>query len=290
MAKKLQPSDNTSSSFQSYWAIMTSRSCLKQLGLIVAFLLAMLLLVFGWLKIYTRHGQKLELPDYTEMSLLDAEKDAKHRDFEIVVSDSVHIVEKPGGIILQQNPAPHSLVKKDRKVYVTVTKYKPDKINLEDLGKLYGNAFNSIQDMLKGYHIQARIRDYRYDPFGENIILEVWYNGQVIVNKEGVRANTQIDKGGTLEFILSKSNDAVVKTPKLVCLTYAESIFITKGYQLALKMDKEYEYAPEDLDNAYVYKQYPSPDSRILMGDTVIVYLTTIKPADCDEGFIQDQQ
>ena len=289
MAKKSQPSDNPNS-FTSLWSLLISKSCLRQLGFILTFLLVVVLLVFGWLKIYTRHGQKLELPDYTEMSLDAAQKDASKRHFEIVVSDSVHIVEKPGGIILQQNPAAHSLVKKDRKVYVTVTKFLPDKIHLEDLGKLYGNAFNSIQDMLKGYHIQAKVRDYRYDPFGENIILEVWYNGEVIVNKEGVRANTQIDKGGTLEFILSKSNDAVVKTPKLVCLTYAESVFITKGYQLAIKMDKEYEYAPEDLDNAYVYKQYPTADSRILMGDTVIVYLTTIKPADCGAGFIQEEQ
>ena len=72
-----------------------------------------------WLRIYTNHGQKLELPDYRNMSVEEARIDAQKKSFELIVNDSLFRVGTPGGIILNQNPEAGSKVKENRKVYFT---------------------------------------------------------------------------------------------------------------------------------------------------------------------------
>ncbi|MDQ3141875.1 MAG: PASTA domain-containing protein, partial [Bacteroidota bacterium] len=81
------------------------------------FLAISFLSVFLWLKIYTHHGQELELPDYVGQPYEDAAKNARRKKFRMSVLDSIHVLGKPGGIILKQDPPPHTLVKEKRMIY-----------------------------------------------------------------------------------------------------------------------------------------------------------------------------
>ena len=74
---------------------------------VLLFLGIFFLCVFLWLKIYTHHGQELELPDYVGFQYEDAQKDARRNKFRMSVLDSIHILGKPGGLILKQDPPPH---------------------------------------------------------------------------------------------------------------------------------------------------------------------------------------
>src|SRR5689334_14026925 len=87
-----------------------------------------LLVGFLWLKLYTHHGQALKMPDYTGFQYEEAIKDARHKKFRMSIQDSLHILGKPGGEIVKQNPDPGSLVKQNRMIYVTITKRNPDQI------------------------------------------------------------------------------------------------------------------------------------------------------------------
>ena len=57
-----------------------------------------------FLNLYTNHGQKLSLQKYIGVSLANAKKHAEPRGYEIVVSDSLYVKGKPGGIIISQIP------------------------------------------------------------------------------------------------------------------------------------------------------------------------------------------
>ena len=129
--------------FKGLLAFIFSKTFLKHLGLIIAFYLIIMISLLLWLNIYTNHGQKLILPDYRNMHVEKAIIDAEKHKFKIIIDDSTHIVGKPGGIIIDQNPKSHSKVKENRKIYVTVTKYNPDKLNIEDLPSLYGRNYDS---------------------------------------------------------------------------------------------------------------------------------------------------
>ena len=153
---------------------------------------------------YTNHGQKLELPNYIGEPIDSSKDDAKSRSFEIIVNDSVHIVGKSGGLVQIQNPPGGSLVKENRKIYVTITKYKADKVSLEDM-RFYGEDFNQITAQLKTRNIYTNIKSKQFDGINQNSVLEVWYNGKLVIDRRKGAKGLVIDKGDTLDFVISSS-------------------------------------------------------------------------------------
>ena len=240
------------------------------------------MLTLLWLRLYTNHGQKLELPDYENTYIEDARRDAEERSFEIIVSDSVHIVGKKGGMIINQNPIKGSLVKENRKIYVTVTKFNPDKLTLDDLPMLYGADFEQKRKELGYQEINTVIDGFRYDKGEPNHILEVSYNGIIIVNKDVTRNDVEIEKGGTLHFILSEQSGGTTKIPDLRCMTIAQARFYLEGVKL--KLGNITPSTIENLDQAYITSQDPAydPVSIIDMGSPIDVSVSENIPPDCN--------
>ena len=141
---------------------------------ILVFLGIFLLVSFLWLRLYTHHGQELAMPDYTGFQYEDAVKDAKRNKFRMSIQDSLHILGKPGGEILKQNPAPGSLVKSKRMIYVTITKRSPDKILSSRLPEMYGKSYErKKRELEEHFEIKSRIVDTKYDPGDAGQVLEV---------------------------------------------------------------------------------------------------------------------
>ena len=268
---------------KSFFSFLVSKAFLKHLGLIIGFILIVLISVFVWLRVYTNHGQELELPDYRNQFLEEVKKDATKRKFVIVVDDSTHIVGKPGGLILDQNPKPHSRVKENRKIYVTTTKYQPDKIKLRDLPSLYGRNYNSKKRELAIMQINSRIQDYKYDLGEPNYILEAYYKGQLIISKEGKVDNIEIEKGGTVDFVLSKRSGGTMDVPNLRCMTIEQAIFMLESTNLQLGAIRE-DGVISNRKSGYVINQIPaySEEATITIGSSIELIVTEEKPIDCD--------
>ncbi len=273
-----------------FFASLFHRSCFIHLVLAGVFLVLSLILGFGWLKIYTNHGQKLVLPDYEKKALAEVLEDAENESFDIVVTDSIHDLDYPGGIVYSQNPDPQSLVKENRKIYVTVTKYNPDLIPLDALPNLYGNIYTSMRELIRGFGLETKILDYKFDTGPENSILEVKYKGETIINREGKKPNYSLEKGGTLEFILAKSSGGLTAVPNLRCSEYSTAVFLADSYRLILQVVDNEEFALENYEGTYVTRQIPAADDmgKLLMNDTIKIYLARSKPSDCSEGFIPE--
>ena len=221
--------------------------------------LVVILLLGGvmiWLRFYTNHGQKLELPDYKEMHISEAEADAKSKTFKVVVKDSAYRVGIPGGTILTQNPKPGSLVKEGRKIYVDISKYNPDLIALSDLRPMFGYEYSNKKRELSSLFINSKIKKRRYDPSEPNHILEVWYNNEVIEGKEGVKQGVNIQVGDTLEFVVSGLDGGEAKSVDYTCKTLRELRFILDISRLKMG-DITRVGAIKDMDNAYVIAQNP---------------------------------
>ena len=87
-----------------FMAYLKTKDFKYTLSAVILFLGIFFLSVFLWLRIYTHHGQELDLPDYTGYQYEDAVKDAARKKFRMSISDSLHILGKPGGQIIKQNP------------------------------------------------------------------------------------------------------------------------------------------------------------------------------------------
>ncbi len=254
----------------------------RNLGLIALFLIGCLLLTMLWLRFYTHHGQSLVLPDYTDQDLASATTDANSRTFEIIVIDSVHIVGKDGGIIINQNPPPNSQVKQKRKIYVTVTKHEAVQIPVRRLPVLYGKSYDRKRRELKqGFEINTKVVGKKFDAGAPDHILEVSYNGETIINSNRRKDNVQIPKGATLEMILSKSTGGSLTMPDLECKSYDEAVFQLQALQLAVA-DAVLPTNMQSASDGFVWKQEPLAESRVYTGDTITLFLSAEPPAGCN--------
>jgi len=254
----------------------------KHVGYVLISLLICLILVFAWLRHYTRHGQHLELPDYTGQILEDAITDAESRTFRMVVMDSIYIVGKRGHEIIRQSPSPNSQVKEKRTVYVTVTKRAADKIPLSRLPSLYGKSFERKKMELKqSFEIRAEIVGRKYDPGEPDHILAVIYEGDTIIDKHNRGSNVLIEKGGILGFVLSQRTGGRLPIPDLICMTYAEAQFLLQNSGLEISEIIQEEQII-DLQGAYVSGQVPdAAEGTIEQGSSMKLSLTRDKPLHC---------
>ncbi len=254
----------------------------RQLGLIILFLFGCLLLTILFLRWYTHHGQSLSLPDYVGEHLSDAVRDAKKKSFRIQVLDSVFLVGEDGGIIVSQNPVADSKVKQKRKIYVTVTKYQPDKIPVMRLPVLYGKSFDRKKlELQQGFEIEAVKVGSTYDRGPPDHILEVRYNGETIIDSRQRKEDVEIEKGGKLEMIVSKSTGGLLTVPDLSCKSYEEALFQLETLSLVIG-----ETIPDvglRAEEGFVYRQVPDPGSSIAMGEPVTLYLSREPAPGCIE-------
>ncbi|NNE25778.1 MAG: PASTA domain-containing protein [Saprospiraceae bacterium] len=261
---------------------MTVKQFFIQLALMALVVILLLGGVMIWLRFYTNHGQKLELPDYKEMHIKDAKSDAELKTFEVVVKDSAYRVGMPGGLILTQNPKPGSLVKEGRKIYVDISKYNPDLVALSDLRPMYGHEYSNKQRELASLFINSKIKSRRYDPGEPDHILEVWYEGDLIEGKEGVKKGVDIKVGGTLEFVVSGLEGGKAESVDYTCKTLREMQFILDYSRL--KMGKITRTGViTNMEDAYIIAQNPPHEEgkTIPHGTKIDFTVQQDKPESC---------
>lgn len=271
-------SKNEKSRFRSY---LRSKDFRYTVVAIILFFGIFTLLAFLWLKIYTHHGQELELPDYTGYQYEDALRDAKKRKFRMSISDSIHILEKPGGEIIKQDPAPRALVKQNRMIYVTITKRSPDKIMSGRLPELYGKSYErKSRQLAEHFEIKSRVVDKRFDPGESGQILEVRYKGEVIMDNRGKVTDVPIEKGDVLDFVISEQSGGIVAVPNLICKTYEEAQFLLENLGLVVGERTEIGNV-ETIANAFITDQDPKPNEEIRMETPISIVVVQEKPAKC---------
>lgn len=206
---------------------------------------------------YTHHGQQLEMPDYIGTDITSATQDAEDRTFQIIVNDSVHIVGKEGGLIQYQNPPGNSLVKEGRKIYVTTTRYKADKIPLDGM-TLYGQSFEMKKAALERKGLKTKIRDYRYDALTNNAILEMWQGDKLLVSRSKDTDGLTLEKGSVVEFILSSPEGG--STTIMDCLGKTVSTARFMHPNLRLEIENQGEFDTNNLEKAIITSQSPEAD------------------------------
>lgn len=103
-------------------------------------LLAMMLVIvaicfalwFG-LASYTRHGEKIEVPEVTGLLLSNGSYTLEEMGLMAIIVDSGYNRSLPPGIILEQNPTAGSYVKSGREIYLTVNASSSPLLTLPDI-------------------------------------------------------------------------------------------------------------------------------------------------------------
>ena len=262
------------------WAFLSSWYFLKNLLYISALMTALLLLTFWWMRCYTNHGNTLQVDDYVGMQLEEVIEKAKSKSFQIVVSDSVFQVGATPHTVLEQNPDAFSRVKKNRKIYLRVTKKTPDLVTLPDLTG--GNDdFKAYDRKLQRRGVKTKIVRRKFSNKLEvNTILEVLYKGEDVTSqlKDGV----EVEMGSTVEFVVTERRGGTVQIPNLVCKKVDAATFLVQNYNLSIGSVVA-DATVTDQNSAYVWRQVPrySSSGSMRIGEQIDLYITQYKPDNC---------
>ena len=273
-----------------FWCFVTSLTFMKSCGGILASFLGLGLMTLWWLQCYTNHGESMEVPDFKGMRIESAIDRAEGRSFSIVVSDSVFLPGKIPGLVIDQTPKALSRVKKNRTIYLTITKSNADKVPLPDLAM--GDQYDTYKRRLKQLNVRDTVMEHRYDPkVQENTVLEVHYNGENVTKR--IKSGFKVDVGGLVGLVVSTGTSDIREIPDFVCRPLSEVLFEIDANRFVVGSILP-DATVKDQTTAYVYQQDPpaSPGATIGVGEMINLYITQTRPEACggDEEDIPEEE
>lgn len=149
------------------------------------------------LNIYTRHGEAIEVPSVKGLSIADAEKKLAENNMMAVVTDSIFLLDKPKGSVIDQNPPEKFLVKSGRKVFLVVNSFFPERIQMPNL---VGVSIRQAKAILETYGLKPGKTRYVPDIAKDNV-LEQRFKGKKIAEGD------LIEKGSSIDFVLGKGEE-----------------------------------------------------------------------------------
>jgi beta-lactam-binding protein with PASTA domain len=248
-----------------------SRVFLKHLAIAAGVTLILLTAILLFLRIYTRHGQALSVPDLTGLSIEEADSVLAERKLRMHIVDSVFDMNATRGSVIDQNPRPEFKVKEDRTIFLTINAFNPEIIPMPNVS---GVSLRQASAILQTAGLKIGKLTYVPD-IAVNNVLQQKYRGNVI--EEG----DSIPRGSKVDLVLGRglSNEKTA-APDLVGLFLDEARQrITERYLNlgAIIYDRSIENA-DDSALAFVWKQRPvySEEEEILinLGSSVDIWLT----------------
>lgn len=172
------------------------------INLIIALITLIAVLFIAWfmLRVYTRHTDKVEVPDLSGMTKVEAIERLSDRNLKAVIIDSVYSDKVERGTVFTQVPKASHVVKPERKVYVTMNCAQRKRIKMPDLmnqSKRLALTTLELNGLLLG-KVDER-KDQCLD-----CVVEVRYKGKPI------KAGTEILQGETVDLILGSGTGEVI--------------------------------------------------------------------------------
>jgi hypothetical protein len=245
---------------------------IKHLLYMLAVSVIIVVLAFLLIKAIARQGKEYELPDYYGISLSQLKKD-NPLSFTYVIIDSVYDAEKEGGIVLQQDPKPGTMVKTHRKVYVTVSTYTPADVVLPELSSM---TVRSAVSALEASGLRCGKLKFVDSPY-RNMILEATCKGKMVY------AGEKMDQGAAVDLTVGIGEKPVgTRVPFVIGQAPAK----TRRGILSASLNVGIEHWDEvtDRNSAVCYKLYPDYTgvTRYPLGTAVEVWYCDATEADIE--------
>lgn len=246
-----------------------SRQFWRNLAYAIGIMLFFILFTFSCIRIYTNHGKSYAIPDLTSLPLEDAKSILEDKKFRSEVADSLYVASQEPGCVLEQFPKEGSLVKRNRKIFLTINASGPEKIPMPNL---VGVTLREGKARIISSGLVLGRLSYRFD-ISKNVILEQQVENEII------EAGDSVAKGTSISLVLGKGlgNDREM-VPDLIGLTVeeAKSKVVNNMFSIGAivpdgTVDEENDTIPPK-----IFRQRPISDPGVLipLGSTISVWTT----------------
>ena len=231
---------------------------------------------------YTNHNIKIKVPNLLGFQINNLNDTLEKLELRYEIRDSIYSENHPMGMIIQQDPKPHSdnfpnYIKPNRNLYLTIVKkqeiYKivPDlmsNVNSKNIGK-------SKLEML-GFKVDLEMKNHK----DRDKVLEIRFDDEI------VKAGTKLLKGATLKLIYGSGDKGKpIELPDFRGMNiYLAS---NKASEIGLELEINYNDSVlgfKDSNRAVIYNQYPNPQTNnksfISIGSLVIIDANLSTPLD----------
>lgn len=215
--------------------------------------------IYFGLKVYTKHGVAIEVPQVKGMHISQAIEVLENADLEYFV-DSIYQMDVQPGLVIEQDPDPKSSVKTGRTIYLTIITQVPPEVafpNIIDKTLIEASAILRNQSLKVGDTVY--IADIARD-----VVLDVKFAGQPL------KAGRMVPKGSKITLVLGNGKGAnEVEMPNLIGLSLDEARFALSGVGLNLG---NVTYTSSVLDSlaAKVVSQQPDTTAGIVSIGTAV--------------------
>ncbi|MFD2600149.1 PASTA domain-containing protein [Sphingobacterium corticis] len=225
----------------------------KNLIYAIVGIIALFVLVYFGLRVYTKHGDRQEVPVLKGLHIGEAIDILKKAGLEYQV-DSVYQMDARPGLVIDQDPEPASAVKGGRTIYLTmITQTAPEIAFPEVVDK----TLIEVISIIKNHSLVLGDTTYIND-IARDVVLDARFGGQPIT------AGRMIPKGSRINLVLGngRGNDQV-NIPELVGLPYSEAEFALRGLGLVIG-NISFADGSRDTLNATVVEQTPDISSQFI--------------------------
>ena len=231
---------------------------------------------------YTNHNIKIEVPNLLGFQINNLNDTLEKLELRYEIRDSIYSENHPIGMIIQQDPKPHSdnfpnYIKPNRNLYLTIVKkqeiYKivPDlmsNVNSKNIGK------TKLERL--GFKVDLEMRNHK----DRDKVLEIRFQDEI------VKAGRKLLKGATLKLIYGSGDKGKpIELPDFRGM----NIYLANNKASEIGLELEINYSDSVLDfkdsnRAVIFNQYPSPKtdnkSFISIGSLVIIDANLSTPFD----------
>lgn len=162
---------------KNFLRFLTSKTFLVNLGLAALVVILLVVLSLQWLKQSTNHGEFVEVPDLSKLSVSEMRERIADAGLRYEVIDSANYnPDYPRFAIIEQNPPAGNKVKDNRKIYVTVNPSGYRKVSVPNIIQV---TRRNAASMLKAVGLEVKGVTY-IDQLGKDMVYYIKHDGKQI--------------------------------------------------------------------------------------------------------------
>lgn len=246
---------------------LISRIFWKNVLFAVLITIGLVILVQISLFFYTGHGKKIRVPDFSGMTLTQADNFCAQNHIYWLIQDSTHESEKPRGTILDQFPDPGSFIKKNRKIFLVINAWQPEIIKMP---RAFDMPFRQAERVLSSAGLLVERTEY-VPYFAPTYVIEQKYNGTTIA------PGSPISKGSGITLVIGQglSNERSM-VPNLLGIgkETARIISMNNFFYIGGVMYDSTVVNSDDSARAKIFKQYPNVGNQARLGTSIDIWLS----------------